>query len=310
MMASTMASILTRGMLSIAVLAAFLAVVGPLSEATSRLPQPALPEDDVPVILPSAAARSAALGFSAVEADYDWLRAIQYYGSFMSNEERNRGLVPLLREAASQDPDFGYLFQFAGQALPFRDQKTGNWYNTGVTIDLLERGVESRSNRWQIPWLLAYCLYTFRGDYADAGRYMQLAAERPKAPAYLHGMAIRLLAQGAQVQTAIEMTRSALSQAKEEKQRVALEDRLKSLRLQEALERLQTAARERSRLGLPINVISDLIGYSGLVRLPQDPFGGRFEWNSARKQVVTTSANHLLHLYVHPGEPAIEKAVN
>ncbi|MHB8418926.1 MAG: hypothetical protein ACYDCL_12685 [Myxococcales bacterium] len=243
-------------------------------------------------------------------SDWYWLEAIQYYGTKANEAERFRHLAGYLEDAVALDPDFGYLYQFGGDALPFHDAQTKLWYNTGAAIRLLEEGVQSKSTRWQIPFLLGYLLYTFRGDYQPAGRDIEMASKRPRAPAYLASLGVRLLAQGGSTASAIEITQAALAEARDEKRRDELENRLKALVLQLDLERLNRALAARRQAGLPISGLGDLVGFASLDRLPKEPYGGEFRLSAAADRVVSSDDDKLLRIYVHPGEAALEPAAD
>ncbi len=156
---------------------------------------PAQPDESL-VRLPPELVRMASMGYEAVLADWVWLQAIQYYGDRTHVWEYYRQLPGYLETATDLDPDYDFLYQFGGEIVPERAPGSKFWRNTGAAIRLLEKGMTSHSTRWQIPFLLAYNLFTYHGDYLPAGKYMQEAALRPKAPTFLNSFAPTLLAQG------------------------------------------------------------------------------------------------------------------
>jgi tetratricopeptide (TPR) repeat protein len=267
---------------------------------------PAMGEDSraAELHLPAIVMQTASAGYGAVMADWYWLEAIQYFGTKGKEAERFHGLAPYLESAVDLDPEFDYVYQFAGEVLPFRDGATGLWYNTEAARRLLDRGMQSTSTRWRIPFLLAYVLYTFKGDYLEAGHELEKAAARPGAPSYLNGFAAKLLAQGGSAETAIEFAEEAIQRTIDERTHGELEERLRALYLQKDLADLNRAAEARLAAGQPLARLDDLIGYAGMTELPAEPFGGHFQIVGAK--VVSSDDDKLLRLFVHAHDSLVE----
>ncbi len=259
-----------------------------------------------PIALPAPVRRAIAFGFSAVGSDWYWLEAIQYFGSKENADEDYRHLSEFLEAATDLDPDFGYAFQFGGETIPFDNPRTKKWYNTGAVLHLLRKGADDAASPWEVPFLLGYSLYTFRGEYEEAGRYIEKASRMPDAPGYLRALAIRLLAQGGSVDMALSLTRAALANATEETVKADLEDRLKALTLQKDLDALNEALSARTRADKTTASMEDLVGYGGLTAVPPEPFGGRWEFDEATARVKSSDDWRLLRVFVKPGRPPIE----
>ncbi len=258
--------------------------------------------------LPPRALQAASAGYQSVLADWYWIDAIHYYGVLANYADHYRRLPGYLEIASDLDPEFDYLYQFAAFTVPEHDRATGLWYNTGAAIRLAEKGMRSHSKRWQIPFGLGYLLFTFRGDYADAGRYMEEASKRPRAPNYVASLATRLLAQGGSIETAIAFASAALRRTVDQRTHDELEDRLRALHLQRDLTMLNEAAREVAARGAPPQNLDDLIGHAGIAAIPADPFGGQFVLSEGR--VSSRHADRLLHLYIYPGHAPIERSAD
>jgi tetratricopeptide (TPR) repeat protein len=272
----------------------------PLPEATNG--------DASTLRLPALVLRTASAGYEALLSDWYWLEAIQYFGTEAYEANHYSGLAPYLTAAVDLDPEFDFVYQFGGEVLPTRDHTTKLWYNTGAAIELLERGMESSSTRWQIPVLLAYCLYTYRGDYTRAGHILEQAANRPRAPRYLSGFAAKLLAAGGSADTAIEFAQSQLQRAIDQRTRDDLLERLRALYLQKDLATLNRAAKERLATGLPLDSVENLVGYAGLTQIPPESFGGTFRISGDK--VVSSDDEKLLHLFVHANNSLMEPTAN
>jgi len=284
-----------------------LAALGWLSPRI-RLLQDYSTADEVDVSAPISGdlLRAATFGYANLASDGNWLDAIQYYGELSHENEDYRKLPGMLERVTELDPNFDYAYQFAGQSLPFHDGRDGKWHNTRAAIRLLTKGMASQGQRWQIPWLLGYCLYTFQGRYLDAGHALLEATKRARAPAYLKLLAERLLAQGGDLTTAIDLTKAAIADTGDERTLADLENRLKALYLQGELEQLRAAIRQRDQEGLRVRSLDDLVGLDGLTFLPFDPFGKRFVFQPEKEDVTSPDSDQLLRIYVSRNDPAIQ----
>ncbi len=237
--------------------------------------------------LPSApreVTQALALGFRNVLADYYWLSAIQYYGTPKNQKEHCSGLFPLVDRLTDLDPRFEYAYQFGGEAIPFHEPESKVWRNTRNSIRLLRKAIPDHPTRWEVPWLLGFNLYTFWGEYLEAGHAMLLAAtladtfqQRADAmfapPTYLRSLADRLLAQGNDVETAIDTTRLALASAMDPDVNKELQDRLSALLLQKQLADLNDAAQRLRQEGQAFSTADELLRLSGARIPPLDPYG-------------------------------------
>jgi tetratricopeptide (TPR) repeat protein len=288
-----------------AALFTMVAALQPRVWALPSLPQARTAQELAADQLPLATRRMATFGYSKILSDWFWLKAIQYYGTPSNEKQHYAGLASLLEEATDFDPSFDYVYQFAGLVLPYKDSQTGLWYNTGSAIALLRKGAASGLTRWQVPWLLGYALFTFRGDYVEAGDAIERASQLPGAPEYMATLAVRLLAQGSDIETAIFLTQNALAETNDERVKGEIQDRLDSLVLQRDLDLLNKALTARNKVA-PVRALSDLMGSPGLSTIPTDPFGGRYELDATASKVTSRHEGRLLRLYVHPGQPALE----
>jgi hypothetical protein len=285
------------------------AVAFSLAPHIPALPEISTSEGEAEVRLSPVALRAASGGYEAVASDWYWLGAIQYFGTRSNVEEHFRRLAGYLDLATDLDPDFGYAYIFGGYAIPERNQGEKQWHNIDAAIKLLQKGMASNSTRWEIPYLLAYMLFTYRGDYLEAAQLMREASKRPKAPAYLLSFVGTLTAQGhGNMQAAIDFTRGALENAPDHWTRDDLQDRLRGLELQQALDRLNSAAQLRRAEGQPLSSLQDLIGYGEIKQIPEEPYGGSFHLENGR--VVSSDDDKMLHVFIHPRDPPTQPYVD
>jgi tetratricopeptide (TPR) repeat protein len=254
--------------------------------------------------------RAIVFGYEAVAADIWWLDGIQYYGTPANTKDRFRSLSSFLDVTTDFDPAFEYVYQFGGQAIPFHDPETHLWYNIPGALRLLRKGVAAGGQRWQVPWLLGYTLYTYRGEYEEAGQAMAEASRRRGAPSYIQSLADRLLAQADDPETAIELTKSAMSQTQDPKVLAELSDQLRALELQRDLDVLNDAANRLRKTGVTPSRLEDLLPPAGLAALPPEPYEGHFYWDAAAGKVKSNHDDKLLRLRIYPGHPPVERTAD
>jgi hypothetical protein len=261
-----------------------------------------------PVPMPPEVMRLASGGFEAVWSDWKWLEAIQCYGTRSNELHYYRELPVLLEASIDLDPEFDYVYQFAGLVGPERVPGDPRYHNVLATERILRKGMESHSTRWQIPFLLGYSLYRYQGDFRAAGYLLKEAAQRRHAPKYLASFVATLLGQSGDIDTAISFTEIALGQAFDKWTINELQERLQALNLQKELDQLNAAARARAADGKPVTQLADLVGYADVSGIPEDPFGGAYRVEGGR--VVSSHADKLVHTFVHPGEPPTQPWVD
>jgi hypothetical protein len=260
------------------------------------------------------------MGFRRILSDWYWLRAVQYYGTAANEASFFSGLYPLLDRATDLDPTFQYLYVFGGECIPYHEYKVG-WHNTAHAMQLLSKAMANDPQRWEIPWVYAYNLYTFAGKYREAGQMMEIAAdlaargqradERFAPPTYLRTFAPRLLAQGGDLETAIEFTAAAAARAQDESLKAELEDRLRALRLERELQILNDALAAAAGRGIEVKALSDLALPDGTPISRTDPYGDPYVLDSQNARVESKNSTHLLRLYVNPSSTgAGERAVD
>jgi tetratricopeptide (TPR) repeat protein len=284
-----------------------------------KLPPPTNPLGAELAPLPAEVHRALTFGCRTTASDLEWLNAIQYYGNPANAEEKFSRLASIVDLVTDFDPHFEYAYQFAGDAVPYHAPDGEKlWYNTKQAIALLRKGMTNQPHRWEIPWLLGYNLYTFWGEYQAAGEAMNRAAEladigrredeRFSPPTYLRSLALRLLAQGGAIETAIETTRLAVAQALDEQSREELLARLAALTLEQELQQLNGLADAARNSGHAPSAVRELLSGAN-EDLAQDPYGDPYFIDAAGR-VKSRNEDKLLRLKIHPGQPAIERAFN
>jgi hypothetical protein len=249
-----------------------------------------------PPLLPRASLlRVGGRAFLPLLADYYWLQAIQATGK-ANSEEEYRDIADYAQLVTDLDPDFAYVYEFAGVVVPYnRGRET--WRNTEESTALLEKGV-AHFPRWLfLRTLLAYNYGVFQREYARAAHLLEETARLPGAPAYLPLLATRLYAQAGSFDAASAFATQFAATASDPETRAAFEHRTKEIALERILQELDRAvAAFRERNGrLPKNV-KELVASGQLTAIPEDPLGGDIRLGDDGR-TYSTSQEHRLEVY-------------
>lgn len=249
-----------------------------------------------PPLLPRASLlRIAGRAFVPVIADYYWLAAIQATGR-AKTEEEYRDIADYAQLITDLDPDFGYVYRFAGVVVPFNHGRE-TWTNTRESTAILEKGV-ARFPKWVLlRTLLAYNLSVFQKEYVRAAQLLEETAQLPGAPPYLPWLATRLYAQGGSFEAASAFADQFAARAEDSETRAAFEHRKKEIALERILQTTDRAvAAFRERNGRLPKDLKELLVSGELPAFPKDPLEGEI-YLGADGRTYSTSQEHRLEVY-------------
>jgi hypothetical protein len=276
----------------------FACLVGLVATVLLTLTPPEQPAGKVhtPPLLPRASLlRIAGRAFLPVVADYYWLAAIQATGT-AKTEDEYRDIADYAQLITDVDPDFGYVYRFAGVVVPFnRGRET--WVNTKESTALLEKGVARFPNWPLLRTLLAYNYSVFQKEYLRAARLLEETARLPGAPSYLAFLATRLYAQGGSLDAASAFANQFAAKAEDPETRAAFERRKKEIALEGILQTIDRAAdRFKKRFGHPPDDLKELVSSGEMAAIPPDPLEGKL-YLGGDGRAYSSSAQHRLEVY-------------
>jgi hypothetical protein len=252
-----------------------------------RLPMPSTVTETLPSLR---ALEALSLGYRSLAADYYWLRAISHFGDKRMNDFNYPNLAALMQRVLGLDPYFAAAYHFAGTALTLKGM------DPGPSIELLEQGLKARPDDWQIPFLLGFNAYYFRGDLLTGARALAVAAKNPKAPPIAGVLATRLAAEAQAPEIGLTLIESILPTIKDDKLRAEYESRRQLLELETHLKYLnQAAVRYELANGRTPARLEDLLAPGLLTSLPSEPLGGHY-YVDAEGRVRTTNDSKRLRL--------------
>jgi tetratricopeptide (TPR) repeat protein len=164
-------------------------------------------------------AKRMSLGFSALVADWYWMRSLQYVGRKIVNAPENvpiydlnqlnlKLLAPLLDTATTLDPEFLEPYGYAAMVLSAVDVQEA--------IRITKKGIEANPNVWRLYQHLGY-IYWQQGDYQTASETYGRGAAIPGAPVWMQAMKAKMLADGGSRATAREIYTRMFEGSTEEK---------------------------------------------------------------------------------------------
>jgi len=225
------------------------------------------------------------LGYKNLVADVYWMRAVVYYGGRRrhSTAQQESGAAPsanfpqlfsLLDLVTTLDPHFKVAYRFG--AIFLADTYPAGPGRPDLAIDLLQRGIERDSGRWEYMEDIGFIYYWWIKDYDKAAEWFKRAGEQPGAPTWLTPLAASTLAGGGNRQASRLLWTQLLNSEIDWLRRDAAW-RLQQLDAMDTISQLTPVLRrfvDRERR-YP-NSWEELVQVEGLPRVPTDPTGVRF----------------------------------
>lgn len=226
---------------------------------------------DIAYVPSATSLRWLSLGHPTLAANLLWLEAVQYMGDPRGDERGWGKLRAVVDVVTDLDPRHGYAYQTSGNILA----------SGGLLADsnaLLEKGTRNVPNRYILPFNRAVNAFLYAGDYADAGRWFEVAARTPGAPAHLRDYVLAMYVKGDTAEAAISFLRRMHDEAQDDESRHAIEYQIKRAILERDAAQIEEAAAEwrRRHGGIGSPFIGSLMAEGLLPRIPDDPFGGTY----------------------------------
>jgi tetratricopeptide (TPR) repeat protein len=244
--------------------------------------------------------RLASLGQRGLVSDLYWLETVQYVGDARADTRGYDKLFPLVDLVTDLDPRHGYAYQTGGIVLSAAGRLE-------ESDRILEKGMEKGPPWWSFPFYVAFNHFFYRGDYAAAARYAEIAARRPGASPNISHLAVSLASKSGSPDQAVALIEELRRSVADEASAARLDEQLKLAILERDAQLLEAAlARFREDRGWDISALEDLVGMGYLKEIPSDPHGGHYVWNPADRKVRSSANPFRFQLKEGPHSPRFE----
>ena len=212
-----------------------------------------------------------AFGFRNVLADIAWLQAVQVAGNLKLTPTEYDRLYTLLNIEADFDPKFEIPYLLGGLVL---GESTPH---ARKALHVLGRGKEQYPADWRFPFYMGFTHYFSLGEVIAGGRAMAEAARLPGSPAYLPGLASRMLSEAREPEVALALLAPIVRQESDPARRAVLERRIREVTVERDLQTLERAVEKyREKNGTLPADLSALVREGILAAIPTEPNGGNY----------------------------------
>jgi tetratricopeptide (TPR) repeat protein len=223
---------------------------------------------DVGIVPKASTLRWLSLGHPTLAANLLWLKAVQYIGDPRANERGWDKLYPLTDAVTDLDPRHAYAYYVAGTLLSAFD-------HVPESNAILEKGTQALPDRYILPYQRAFNAFYYDDDWATAGRFAEISARAPGAPAHVRQNVLAYYVKGQRADAAVAFLEQSLAEAKDPETRKAVEAQIGQAMLERDAVRVDEAIGTwRSRYVIGPLSLQQLVTEKLLAEIPADPHGG------------------------------------
>src|SRR4030095_6468632 len=219
------------GVLLLTLLIGLASVVGLSRWLDSHRPPTDSKLDEEQLYLTGTMAKRISLGFNGLDADWYWMRSLQYVGRKIIDVPDNvpidnlaqlnlKLLAPLIDTSTTLDPEFIEPYQYAAVVLPAVDLPEA--------IRLTKKGIAANPNAWRLYQHLGY-IYWQQRNFQAAGEAYDQGSKLPGAPPWMVAMKAKMANEGGSRELAREIYSRMYEQAENAKVKEMARKRLLQL---------------------------------------------------------------------------------
>jgi hypothetical protein len=226
------------------------------------------------------------LGYSGLLADIYWTRVVQYFGTkHRAKSKQYLILRPLLEMTAALDPKLLPVYHFGSVFLSQKPPEGAG--DPQAAAELVEKGIQQNPQAWRLYYDLGYVYWLEMKDPAKAADAFDRGSKIPGDQPWMRVMAAALEAHAGETETATYMWTNILKSTDDENLRKNAISRLRCLRVDSDVKRLQDAVDEFTKQNgrLPASW-QELISAGLLYGLPVDPRGDVYRLVDGRIQIA------------------------
>jgi hypothetical protein len=244
--------------------------------------------------------RAVSFGYRSVIADLYWIGGLNYFGDDRNRRVAYQELSNYLELVLALDPDFKFVYEFGGFALPWN--RGDGWVNIDPAISILERGTKRFPKDWRMRLQLAYLYSGYRGRFKDAGDQLAAAALCPGAPDYLGQLATRMYATTGDFDGAMMIAEQIIRNTDDPDVRNGMIKRAREVQTVKDLSHLEKVVGKFERTyGRNPVALSELVTTGMITKVPEESLGGTFQYDPATGQVRSSVLHERLQVFEEPG---------
>lgn len=283
---------MTRGWLAAGLVVALGVSSGGVLMALERQRPAAVRAEELSYLPKGEHLKVAVLGYDEFAADLIWLKAVQHLGATRQSKGGYFWAYHAVDVVTDLDPKFLPAYVAAGTIL-------GVWAGLlHESIEILQKGMREHPDVWQLPFYIGYDYFYELCDPARAAPYFQAAAGLPGAPSYLPSLAARMTVAGGDPGAALEFLQRLYEQTSDPRLRGALEQKMKEVIVERDIRELEDGVRQyRARHKRIPRTLAELAAKGIVPRLPDEPFGGRYELDPSSGTVRAVGRSERLDIY-------------
>jgi hypothetical protein len=168
-----------------------------------------------------------------------------------------------------------------------------------LAIQLLEKGLAARPDKWEYMQDIGFVHYWWRHDYQAASHWFEKASRIEGAPWFLRSLAATTLAEGGDRQSSRTMWQAIRQSAEIEWLRNDADRRLTQLDAMDFIDEVQAAVTRARAAGLPADSWQALVRVGAIGGIPVDPSRTPLDLD----QTGTVHLSRQSPLYPLPEEP-------
>lgn len=210
------------------------------------------------------------LGYDALLADLYWTRAVQYFGSRVTDPKASLDQLPaLLNIATVLDPHMVIAYRFG--AVFLSEKRPGR---TDLAVALVKRGIAENPEEWRLDYDLGFLYYWRLKDYQHAAKAYLDGSEVPGAPVFMKLMAASMAQKGGSIEMSEKIFAGLYRSTDDRNVRKFAIQQLQSLKAQDDQAHLdQLIQRYRELFTRNPHSMDDLVTAGLLRQNPLDPAG-------------------------------------
>lgn len=230
------------------------------------------PPEHAPLYLPKLEyVKLLSLGYDSILARIVWFSTINYFGKQVMRGEDSPWLAHMCQLEVGLDPMPTDPLEFCGVVLPWAQKDP-------LTAEaLLTEGIKHHPDYWRMHYMRGFVRWYFLEKLQEAQDDMIAASKTTDAPAFVQGIASKLMANNHNAGVARQFLGQMLERTKDPSARKSLEEQYNLATLSEHLQLFQEGIRRyKMKTGEDPKKIEDLVAGGILRSLPEEPFGGEY----------------------------------